>query len=68
MVCGVTADVTGLSIDEETKLIVWTRPAMGGNIMADIISPDYRPQMGTVRPGIFHAPKRIYLEKGPLFR
>ena len=66
LVCGVTADVTGLSIDEETKLIVWTRPAMGGNIMADIISPDYRPQMGTVRPGIFHAPKKDLSRKGSI--
>lgn len=53
VVCGVTADVTELSVDEKTGLIVWSRPAMGGNIMADIISPLYRPQVGTVRPGTF---------------
>lgn len=51
LVCGVTADVTELSVEPETKLIVWSRPAMGGNIMADIVSPDFRPQVGTVRQG-----------------
>lgn len=58
VVCGVTADVTELSVDEKTGLIVWSRPAMGGNIMADIISPLYRPQVGTVRPGTFDLPER----------
>lgn len=53
LVCGVTADVTELSVDEETGLLIWSRPAMGGNVMADIISPLYRPQVGTVRPGTF---------------
>ncbi len=57
VVCGVTADVTELSVDEKTGLIVWSRPAMGGNIMADIISPLYRPQVGTVRPGTFDLPE-----------
>ena len=54
--CGVTADVTELSVDEKTGLIVWSRPAMGGNIMADIVSPLYRPQVGTIRPGTFELP------------
>lgn len=58
VVCGVTADVTELSVDEKTGLIVWSRPAMGGNIMADIISPLYRPQVGTVRPGTFDMPEK----------
>lgn len=53
VVCGVTADVTELSVDKETGLFVWSRPAMDGNIMADIVSPLYRPQVGTVRPGTF---------------
>lgn len=35
------------------KTIVWTRPALGGNIMAEIICKDNRPQMGTVRPHVF---------------
>ncbi|MCX5657904.1 MAG: FAD-binding protein [Candidatus Omnitrophica bacterium] len=46
---GLTADCTGLDIDPEKKLLLQTRPAFGGNIMATIICPDYRPQMATVR-------------------
>lgn len=57
LVCGVTADVTELSVDKDTHLIIWSRPAMSGNIMADIISPMYRPQVGTVRPGTFVLPE-----------
>ncbi|MDR2358067.1 MAG: electron transfer flavoprotein subunit alpha/FixB family protein [Oscillospiraceae bacterium] len=50
---GLTADCTGLDIDAETGNILWTRPAFGGNLMAQIQCPDTRPQMGTVRPGVF---------------
>ncbi|MDD7306516.1 MAG: electron transfer flavoprotein subunit alpha/FixB family protein [Peptoniphilaceae bacterium] len=50
---GLTADCTELSIDVETKNMIWTRPAFGGNLMAMILCPDHRPQMGTVRPGVF---------------
>ena len=46
---GLTADCTGLDIDPKKKILIQTRPAFGGNIMAQIISPDYRPQMATVR-------------------
>ncbi len=46
---GLTADCTGLDIDKERRLLVQTRPAFGGNIMAQIITPSYRPQMATVR-------------------
>ena len=46
---GLTADCTGLDIDPEKKILLQTRPAFGGNIMATIISPDFRPQMATVR-------------------
>lgn len=49
---GLTADCTSLDIDEETRDLMMTRPAFGGNIMATIICPDYRPQMSTVRPGV----------------
>ncbi|MFW9793394.1 MAG: FAD-binding protein [Candidatus Thorarchaeota archaeon] len=52
MALGLTADCTGLDIDEERQLIQ-TRPAFGGNIMAEIISPYTRPQMATVRPNVF---------------
>jgi electron transfer flavoprotein alpha subunit len=46
---GLTADCTGLAIDPETKNLLQTRPAFGGNIMATIITPGHRPQMATVR-------------------
>jgi electron transfer flavoprotein alpha subunit len=46
---GLTADCTGLDIDEKERLLLQTRPAFGGNIMATIISPNHRPQMATVR-------------------
>lgn len=49
---GLTADCTALEIDEETKLLMMTRPAFGGNIMATIVCEDFRPQMATVRPGV----------------
>ena len=50
---GLTADCTRLAIDEETGNVAWTRPAFGGNLMATIMCPDNRPQIGTVRPGVF---------------
>jgi len=50
---GLTADCTGLAIDPETKNLLQTRPAFGGNIMATILTPDYRPQMATVRHTVF---------------
>ena len=50
---GLTADCTDIGIDEETGNVAWTRPTFGGNLMATIMCPDNRPQMGTVRPGVF---------------
>ena len=50
---GLTADCTELGFDTETGNVLWTRPAFGGNLMAVIICPDTRPQMGTVRPGVY---------------
>lgn len=47
---GLTADCTELEIDPVTKLLLQTRPAIGGNIMATIKTPTARPQMATVRP------------------
>ena len=58
---GLTADCTGLDIDDKDKILLQTRPAFGGNIMATIISPDYRPQMATVRHKVF---KEAEPEKG----
>ncbi len=52
---GLTADCTQLAIDEESGNVAWTRPAFGGNLMARILCPNHRPQLGTVRPGVFKA-------------
>jgi electron transfer flavoprotein alpha subunit len=46
---GLTADCTKLEIDTEKRLLLGTRPAFGGNLMATIICPRHRPQMATVR-------------------
>lgn len=61
---GCTADCTELDIDLEAKLMVSTRPAFGGNVMATIICPEHRPQMSTVRPGVFHIPASDASRKG----
>jgi len=53
---GLTADCTSVDVDEDTGNIAWTRPTFGGNLMAVIMCPDHRPQMGTVRPGVFKKP------------
>jgi len=58
---GLTADCTGLSVDEEGNLIQ-TRPAFGGSVKAKIITPNTRPQMATVRPKVF-SPLPKNLEK-----
>jgi len=52
---GLTADCTGLEIDESERLLLQTRPAFGGNVMATIVCPKHRPQMSTVRPGVMLA-------------
>ena len=57
---GLTADCTKLDIGTieampDTKLLLMTRPAFGGNIMATIVCKDHRPQMATVRPGVMKA-------------
>ena len=52
---GLTADATLLEFEHtESQLnLLATRPALGGNLFATIICPDHRPQMATVRPGVF---------------
>lgn len=54
---GLTADCTILDIKENTDL-VQIRPAFGGNIMAQIVTPNNRPQLATVRYKVMSAPKR----------
>ncbi len=65
---GLTADCTGLDIDAETGLVGWTRPAFGGNIMATILCPDHRPQMGTIRPKVFKRPVADYSKSGEIVK
>ncbi|GAB4506003.1 MAG: electron transfer flavoprotein subunit alpha [Anaerolineales bacterium] len=65
---GLTADCTGLDIDPETKLLRQTRPAFGGNIMATIICPNYRPQMATVRHRVFEMPQPDSSRQGQIVR
>jgi electron transfer flavoprotein alpha subunit len=55
---GLTADCTKLEIDTEKRLLLGTRPAFGGNIMATIICPHHRPQMATVRHKVMKAAVR----------
>jgi len=52
---GLTADCTGLEIDQNTRNLLQTRPTFGGSLMATIRTPNGRPQMATVRPGTFKA-------------
>lgn len=65
---GLTADCTNLGIEPENKLVAWTRPAFGGNIMATILCPDNRPQMGTVRPNVFKKPEPDASKTGELIK
>lgn len=50
---GLTADCTSLDVELEGGALLATRPAFGGNLMATIACPDHRPQMATIRPGVF---------------
>lgn len=50
---GLTADCTSLAVEVKDGALLATRPAFGGNLMATIACPDHRPQMATVRPGVF---------------
>lgn len=52
---GLTADCTELSIDPEEGILLQTRPAFGGNVMATIANRYSRPQTATVRPGVMEA-------------
>ncbi len=61
---GLTADCTGLEIDSKEKLLLQTRPAFGGNIMATIITPNHRPQMATVRHKVMKEAKVDSNRKG----
>ncbi|MFC1674716.1 FAD-binding protein [Candidatus Omnitrophota bacterium] len=65
---GLTADCTALDIEDERKLLLQTRPAFGGNIMATIITPNHRPQMATVRHKVMLQPEPDRKRKGKIIK
>ena len=64
---GLTADCTGLDIDEKGQLLQ-TRPAFGGNIMATIFTEKNRPQMASVRPRVMRMPEKDVTRRGEVIR
>ncbi len=64
---GLTADCTGLDIDDRGFLLQ-TRPAFGGNVMATILTERTRPQMSTVRPHVMPMPEKDASRKGEIIR
>ena len=65
---GLTADCTGLEIREKDGMLLQTRPAFGGNIMATIECPDTRPQMATVRPKVMAPAEPDPTRRGEVIR
>ena len=65
---GLTADCTILEMDTERGLLQQTRPAFGGNLMATIVTPNTRPQMATVRPGVMAKREREEGAKGEIIK
>ncbi|NLW88840.1 MAG: electron transfer flavoprotein subunit alpha [Clostridiaceae bacterium] len=65
---GLTADCTSLKIDDEKKILMQTRPAFGGNLMATIICPNHRPQMSSVRPKVMKPIPADPTRKGKIIR
>jgi len=63
---GLTADCTSLGIDKETGNLLQVRPAFGGNIMATILCPNYRPQIATVRPRVMKKAEYSADKKGEI--
>ena len=61
---GLTADCTVLGIDPESNILLQTRPAFGGNIMATILCRTRRPQMATVRPRVMKMPEKVSGREG----
>ncbi len=68
---GLTADCTDLQIGEYKfgkkiwkEILLQIRPAFGGNVIATIVTPDTRPQMATVREGVFKRPSADFSRKG----
>ena len=65
---GLSADCTIMDYDKENGNVIWTRPTYGGDLMAAILCSDHRPQMGTVRQGIFKKPVKNRDRIGSIIR
>jgi electron transfer flavoprotein alpha subunit len=72
---GLTADCTGLDVadferagKEYTAILLQTRPALGGNIMASIITQNSKVQMSTARPGVMKALEPDPARKGEIIK
>lgn len=65
---GLTADCTVLDIDQSKRLLLATRPAFGGNIMATIVAKKHRPQMATVRPKVMKMADPVPGRQGTLVK
>jgi electron transfer flavoprotein alpha subunit len=65
---GLTADCTGLGIEDKTGFLLQVRPAFGGNIMATIKCANHRPQMATVRPKVMKKPVPDFSRRGKMIR
>ncbi len=65
---GLTADCTGLEVDPLNRNLMQTRPAFGGNIMATIICPNYRPQIATVRHKVMKKAARDASHQGEIIQ
>ena len=50
---GVAANCISLDFDPQSRMLVQTRPAFGGSLMANVVFPNKRPQIATVRPHAF---------------
>lgn len=63
---GLTADCTDLSLDPITGNLLQRRPAFGGNLLATIETPNHRPQMASVRPGVMAVSSAVCSGSGKL--
>ncbi len=71
--CGLTADCTGLDIRDSSRrgeigLLLQTRPALGGNVMATIRTKNSKSQMATARPGVMERRQADPSRKGKIIR
>ena len=62
---GLSADCVSLEVDPDKGWLIQTTPAFGGELLADVITPEHRPQMATVHPGLFK--ERVH-DKGAISR